>query len=149
MDHIFAAFRQKREPFSKTTHAKAETAEEIVEEESETDPDSEEAAVEESFSAFDQLLNLLLADDASSRNAMVAFDLAHYLCGRLQPDVSRVKEWLHPLFPVLLKAGVLPERRDDVAATILLMAGASPEPHSYRWARDCLLRMNVDFSGLI
>jgi hypothetical protein len=149
MDHIFAAFRQKREPFSKTTRAKAETAEEIVEEESETDPDSEEAAVEKSFSAFDQLLELLLADDASSRNAMVAFDLAHYLCGRLQPDVSRVKEWLHRLFPGLLKAGVLPERRDDVAATVLLMAGASPEPHSYRWARDCLLRMNVDFSGSV
>lgn len=90
-----------------------------------------------------------MADDASSRNAMVAFDLAHYLSGRLQPNVSRVKEWLHRLLPVLLKAGVPPERRDDVAGAVLLMAGASPEPNSYRWTRDCLLRMNAKFTGNI
>jgi hypothetical protein len=29
------------------------------------------------------------------------------------------------------------------------MAGAPPEPHSYRWARDYLLHMNVDFSGSV
>ena len=77
---------------------------------------------------------------------MVAFDLTHYICGRLQPDLNRIKDWVDRLIFTLLKIGVPPERRDDVVATILLKAGALAERNVDRWARDSLLRMHMDFS---
>ena len=49
--------------------------------------------------------------------------LTQYVCERLRPEVARVKAWLERLISALLKAGVPPERRDDVAAAILFMLG--------------------------
>jgi hypothetical protein len=108
---------------------------------------STEAAIEKSLYAFNRLFNLLLSNEGNVKNAMIAFDLTNYVSGRLRPEVIQVKEWLYTLTRVILKAGVPPERRDDVAAAILLLAGVSLQPNSYRWARDCLLRMNIDFSN--
>jgi len=149
MEHIFSAFRQKREPLARTNPgAKTETDDEEGIE-SETAPDAEETAIEKSLSVFDQLFDLLLSDEANARNLMVAFDLTHYLCGRLQPEVSRVKHWLQRLIPALVKPGVPAERRDDVAATILLLAGTGSEANGYRWAREYLLHMSVDVCAAI
>jgi hypothetical protein len=146
MEHIFSAFRQQRESLTKTNPgAKTETEEEEgIEPESEIALDAEEAAVEKSLSVFDQLFDLLLSDEASVRNLFVAFDLTHYLCGRLQPEITRVKSWLQRLIPALVKAGVPAERREDVAATILLLAGMGSGANGYRWAREYLLPMSVD-----
>jgi hypothetical protein len=72
---------------------------------------------------------------------------SRYVCERLRPEVTRVRGWLERLVNALLKAGVPAERRDDVAAAILLLLGMWQEASGYRWARDCLLRLNVDFSG--
>ncbi len=149
IEHIFSAFRQKREPLTTRTNTGARTEREEEESdgpESESGPDADGAAIEKSLAVFDRLFDLLLSGPPSARNAMVAFDLTHYICGRLQPDLSRVKHWLNRLILALLKTSVPPDRRDDVAATILLEAGASAERNGYRWARDCLVRMNVDLS---
>jgi len=118
-----------------------------IDAEADADSDSDGAAIERSLSVFDQLFDLLLSTERSSRNIMVAFDLTHYVCGRLVPEAARVKTWLERLIKGLLKLGILPDRRDDVAASILLLAGVGPEPRRYRWARDCLLRMDVDFAA--
>lgn len=150
MEHIFWAFRQKREPLTTRMNSGARTEKE-EEEGDEPGPDSSSdadaaAAIEKSLAVFERLFDLLVSDEPSARNAMVAFDLTHYICGRLQPDVGHVKNWLNRLIPALLKTGVPTDRRDDVAATILLLAGVSAEVNGYRWARHCLLRMDIDFS---
>src|SRR5206468_10249406 len=91
--------------------------------------------------------DLLTKDDASSRNAITAFDLTQYVCGRLAPEAAQAKEWLERLVTVLLKAGVPPERRDDVAAAVLTVLGISPDATSCRWARGCLLRLGIDLTA--
>jgi hypothetical protein len=150
MEHIFSAFRQKREPLTTRTNSGLKTEKE--EDEGDGDgPDSanDAEAIEKSLRVFERLFHLLLLGEPSARNAMVAFDLTHYICGRLQPDINRVKHWLGRMIPALLKTGVPTERRDDVTATILLNAGASAERNDYRSARDSLIRMNIDFSASI
>jgi hypothetical protein len=145
MNHVFRAFRETRGPLTKTSTDENEGAEE--DENIEDDSDYDDPEIERSLSVFDKLFELLLSSEGKSRNAMVAFDLTQYVCERLRPDVTRVKTWVERLIKALLKTGVPPERRDDVASAILLMLGIWLEPGGYRWARDCLLRMNVDFAG--
>jgi hypothetical protein len=48
---------------------------------------------------------------------------------------------------VVLDGGVPPERRGDVAAAVLTLLGMAPEVGACRWARGCLLRLGIDFSG--
>lgn len=149
MEHIYSAFRQKREPLMTTPNTGAKTEkeeEEGAESEPDRKPDADGVAIEKSLAVFDRLFDLMLSGEPSTRNVMIAFDLTHYVCGRLQPDLSRVKNWVHRLIAALQKTLVPAERRDDVAATILLVAGNSAEPNGYRWARDYLLRMSIDCS---
>jgi hypothetical protein len=149
MNHVFMAFREKRGPFATTNTA--DKGEEEGGEDVEAEPDSsaDDPAIERSLSVFDQLFDLLLSSEGTSRNAMVAFDLTQYVCERLRPEVRRVKAWLERLINALLRASVPAERRDDVAAAILLLSAMGQEQSGYRWARNCLLRMNIDFSGNI
>ncbi|HWO35346.1 MAG TPA: hypothetical protein VNO32_41660 [Candidatus Acidoferrum sp.] len=147
MNHVFMAFREKRGPIARTESG--EKAEDEAGENAEAGSDSsdDDPVVERSLSVFDQLFNLLLSSEITPRNAIVAFDLTQYVCERLRPEVPRVKAWLERLVNALLKTGVPAERRDDVAAAILLLLAMWRETSGYRWARDCLLRLNVDFSG--
>jgi hypothetical protein len=91
----------------------------------------------------------LLAETTLSadRQVMIAFDLTQYICERLQPEATRALAWLKRLVEALLKAGVPPERRNDVAAAVLTLFGMSTEVASARLARGYLLRLNVDISG--
>jgi hypothetical protein len=150
MEHVFSAFRQKREPLTTRTSTAARTEkeeEEGDEPEPVSKPNADGVAIERSLAVFDRLFDVMLSGEPRGRNVMVAFDLTHYICGRLQPDLSRVNNWLHRLVPALQETGVTAERRDDVAATILLLAGNWAKPNGYRWARDYLLHMNIDFSA--
>jgi hypothetical protein len=146
MNQIFSAFRQRRERTN--TEAGTEKDEEGDDGPTpDTSNDADAAAIEKSLTVFERLFDLLLSDEPSARNAIVAFDLTHYICGRLQPDLNRIKDWVDRLIFTLLKISVPPERRDDVVATILLKAGALAERNVDRWARDSLLRMDMDFSA--
>lgn len=147
MNHVFMAFRQKRGPFAGTETREKGEDEGGEDAETESDSSVDDPAIERSLSVFDQLFNLLLSSEITPRNAIVAFDLTQYVCERLRPEVTRVKGWLERLVNALLKAGVPEERRDDVAAAILVLLGMWQETSGYRWARDCLLRLNVDLSG--
>jgi hypothetical protein len=147
MNHVFMAFRQKRGPFAGTETGEKGEDEGGEDAEAGSDTSADDPAIERSLSVFDQLFNLLLSSEITPRNSKVAFDLTQYVCERLRPEVTRVKSWLERLVNAMLKVGVPAERRDDAAAAILLLLGMWQETSGYRWARDCLLRLNVDLSG--
>ena len=90
---------------------------------------------------------MLLQAEKAPRQAIIAFDLTQYICERLLPEAPKAKAWLERLIEALLNAGVPPERRVDVAAAILTLLGASSERRDPRWARERLLRLDIDMSG--
>jgi hypothetical protein len=99
------------------------------------------------LSEFEKLFDLLVRPDAVTRQLLIAFDLAEYMCERLKPERAQAQHWLDRLIPALLKAGVPPERRDEVAAAILTNLGAAPVPRLLRRTRGYLLGRGIDFSG--
>ena len=147
MDHVFKAFRERRGPLGRpSAGGKGEDDED---ESPETPPEQpvDDPAIERSLSVFDRLFDLLLSPEDAPRHALIAFDLTQYICERLQPDAARAKAWTERLIRGLLKSGVPPERRNDVAGAILVLLGARPDLSGYRWARECLLRLGMDLSG--
>ena len=164
MEQIFAAFREKRGPFGRTG-ASGKGDDDRDDEERDGDDgddddrhdddqgdgkpeaDVDDPAIERSLVAFAKLFELMLKPGAAARHVVMAFDLGHYICERLQPDAAQATRWLEKLIPALLKAGVPTERRSDVAAAVLALLSASPTPAKLRWARGCLLRLEIDPSG--
>jgi len=148
MDHIFASFRQKRGPFGRTSAAgKGEDDEDGTDGSESTEPEIDHPAVEKSLAVFEHLFDVLLKPGGSARQGIIAFDLTQYICERLQPEAVQASAWLKRLVEALLKIGVPPERRDDVAAAILSLLGTSSESTDPRWARGCILRLKYDLSG--
>ena len=105
------------------------------------------AANEQSLANFQKLFDLLLKPGGDARQALIAFDLAQYICKRLLPERLQAIKWLKQLIKALLERGVPPERRHDVAAAILILLGASVEHCSPRWARGHLLDLEFDIGG--
>jgi hypothetical protein len=146
MDHIFAAFREKRGPFGgASAEGKGEDDDDATDG-SESAP-VEDPAIAKSLFVFERLFDLLLQPEKVARHAIMAFDLSEYVCERLQPDAAQARDWLERLVNALPNADVPPERRGDVAAAVLTLAGLSNEHTGPRWARGCLLRLKVDLSG--
>jgi hypothetical protein len=159
MEQIFAAFREKRGPFGRTG-ASGKGDDDHDDDERDDDDDDrdhqgdgkpeaqvDDPAIERSLVAFEKLFELMLRPGAAARHVVMAFDLGHYICERLQPDVAQATRWLEKLVPALLKAGVPVERRSDVASAVLALLSASPTPVKLRWARGCLLRLEIDLSA--
>jgi hypothetical protein len=166
MGQIFAAFREKRGPFGRTgASGKGDDDRDDAERDRDDgdaaddgrydddqgdgkpEPDVDDPAIERSLVAFEKLFELMLKPGAAVRHVVMAFDLGHYICERLRPDVAQATRWLEKLIPAVLKAGVPAERRSDVAASVLALLSASPTPAKLRWARGCLLRLEIDPSG--
>ena len=155
MEQIFAGFREKRGPFGRTgASGKGDDDRDDDERDDDDDQadgkpeaDVDDPAIERTLVAFEKLFDLMLRPGAAARHVVMAFDLGHYICERLQPDVAQATRWLEKLVPALLKAGVSVGRRSDVAAAVLALLSASPTPVKLRWARGCLLRLEIDFSG--
>ena len=150
IDQILVAFRDPRGPFGRTGTGRAGDDED---DENDNDnapppePVENDPAIGKSLVVFERLFALLTKDKAPARNAFIAFDLTRYVCDRLQPEAAQAKAWLERLIKVSLDAGVPPDRRNDVAAAVLTLLANSLEATTLRRARDCLLRLNVDFSG--
>src|SRR5260370_13467237 len=89
----------------------------------------------------------MLKPGAAARHVVMALALGDYICERLQPDAAQATGWLEKLIPALLKAGVPADRRSDVAVAVLDLLSVSPKPAKLRWARGCLLRLEIDLSG--
>jgi hypothetical protein len=149
IDHVLLAFRDKRGPFGRTGAGRAGDDEDDENADTAPPPDLGEAdpAIAKSLAVFERLFDLLTKPGGPTRNALIAFDLTQYVCDRLRPEAVQAREWLDRLIKALLNAGVPPERRDDIAGAVLTVLGMSPEPGLYRWARGCLLRLNMDFAS--
>lgn len=147
IDQVLLAFRDRRGPFGRTGAGGAAEDEDDDTPDDRREPQEQHPAVEKSLSFFERLFDVLTKDGSPPRNALIAFDLTQYVCDRLRPDPARARVWLNRLITLLLSAGVPPERRDDVAAACLTVLGMCPELGLCRWARGCLLRLGVDFSG--
>lgn len=146
MEQILAAFREPRGALPDRS------AGGIFGDEDEPNAEGEEQrgddpAIARSFHFFGQLLDLLTGEDASARNLLTAFDLAQYVCDRLRPEQAQAREWLEQLIAGLVNSAVPAERREDVAAGVLLVLGVAPSVRRCRWARRCLLSLGMDFGS--
>jgi hypothetical protein len=154
MEHIFAAFREKRGPFGRAGSSGKGDDDRDDDDRDDDDqadgtraPDVDDPSIERSLVAFEKLFDLMLKPGAAARHVVMAFDLGHYICERLQPDAAQATRWLEKLVPALLKAGVPVDHRNDVAAAVLALLRLSPSPAKLRWARGCLLRLDIDLPG--
>jgi hypothetical protein len=127
---------------SAEAHPAAEIGEAQLGERREKDP-----AIGKVLSSFERVFKVLTRDGVGFRAAIIAFYLTGYICDRLRPDAAQARTWLERIIKVLLGVDLPPDRRDDVAAAILTVVGISPEPALYRWARGCLLRLGIEFTG--
>ena len=144
--HIFAAFRDPRGPLEDKGTGRAIDDDDEPRTDS-SEPQGEDPAIARSLNSFTKLLGLLTKDGAPARDMLTAFDLTQYVCDRLRPELAQAKEWLEKLIRVLVNSGVPRERRDDIAAAVLVALGVAPDDGRYRWARSCLLRLGVDFAN--
>lgn len=146
IDHILLAFRERRGPFGRAGTGRVGDDEDDDGSDGPTEPAEDDPAVAKSLVVFERLFELLTKPGGPSRNALIAFDLTQYVCERLQPDPAQAKHWLDRLVKALSNAIVSEQRRDDVAAAILVLT-ASSKPGLERWARGSLLRIGVALSG--
>jgi hypothetical protein len=146
MEHLFASFRERRSPFGRATAGRKG--------EDEDDNDFDEAgnsaavdpAVARSLEVFDLLFELLLSPENAPRHAITAFDLTQYVCERLQPDFGIAKARLERLVDVLLRVAGPSDRREDIAAAILVLLACDYQPNGVRKARTRLLRLGFPIS---
>lgn len=109
MEHVFAAFRERRGPFGRTTAGRKDEDED--DDDSDGAPDSApvDPAVARSLEVFGRLFELLLSPENAPRHAITAFDLTQYVCERLHPDLGIAKAWLGRLVDILIR--IAPEDR--------------------------------------
>ena len=143
---ILAAFRDPRGPLEDKGTGRAIDDDDEPRKVS-TEPQGEDPAIARSLNFFTKLFDLLIKDGAPTRNMLTAFDLTQYVCDRLRPKPAQAKEWLEKLIRVLVNSGVPLERRDDIAAAVLVALAAAPDVGRCRWARGCLLSLGMDFAN--
>ena len=146
IEHILAAFRDPRGPLEDKDTGRAIDDDDEPRNDS-TEPQGEDPAIVRSLNFFTKLFDLLTKDGAPVRNMLTAFDLTQYVCDRLRPELAQVKRWLEQLIRVLVNSSVPLERRDDIAAAVLVVLSVEPDVGRCRWARSHLLRLGVDFAN--
>jgi hypothetical protein len=147
MEHVFAAFRNRRGPF---------------EDDGDGDDDDEngnskkpqkqrkpDPAVARTLETFDKLFELLISTENIERNGIIAYDLTQYICERLKPDVDRAKTWFERLISAILHVTVPADRREEVAASILVWLASSYDLERARQARAWLLRVGFSVNGAV
>jgi hypothetical protein len=147
IEHVFAALRERRGPFGHTTAGRKG--------EDEDDDDFDEArdfaavdpAVARSLEVFDALFELLLSPENAPRHAITAFDLTQYVCERLQPNFGIAQAWLERLVDTLSRMAGPSDRKQDIAAAILVLLACDCQPGAARKARTRLLRLGFPVSG--
>lgn len=145
IDHILVALRQQRGSFAQVRAGSEEDDEEHVgEREVHGVPDPD---ISKSFAVFEKLFDTLLRPGSSSRQIFIAFDLAEYMCERLRPSVAQARAWLERLVKAVSEAGVPPERRNDIATSILMLTDAESKITSLRWAKEQILSLGFDLMG--
>ena len=114
-----------------------------------TDAPAYDPAVERSLAVFERLFALLTKP--GGRRAMRSSRLiSRSMYARASaPDAAQAKAWIEELIRQLIETEVPDDRRNDVAAAVLTIAAmqAEPTPPTCRWARHCLLKLGLDFTG--
>jgi hypothetical protein len=144
LDHVLAAFREKRGPFRQPALVESDDDEDLGDTpvDATTDP-----AVPRLMESFGRLFDLLISEGNAPQHALMAFDLTCYMCERLQPDVETARAWLERLL-VPLAAGAWPtDRIEDIAAAIVIWAGFRTDAARIRNARGRLLRLGYSVQG--
>jgi hypothetical protein len=146
MEHVFAGFRERRGPFGHTGVGRKGDDEADDDVEQMSTPIPEDPAIKRSFDIFAKLFDLLLSPQNAPRYSIIAFDLTQYICERLQPDLPIAKAWLKRLIKEIIRYGVPTDRKDDIAAAILVLLACEYEPSRARAARARLLRLGYSLS---
>ena len=150
VDAFLASLRERRGPFQGQTANPLGDDEDDEDEgggakepERETDP-----WIKRSMATFYKVFGALLTDENTQRFFWVAFDLAQYVCRRLEPEPIEVSSWLATLVRMYHEDVVDVERRDTIAAAILLLHAGDASDDGVRTARLQLLRMKVAIEGV-
>lgn len=142
LDAFLASLRERREPFQGQTGNPIGDDEDDESEgggagdqDRETDP-----WIARSMARFHKVFGALLAEGNVGRFFWAAFDMAQYVCRRLEPQVIEASNWLSTLVSLYEEDIVGAERRDTIAAAILLLHGSDSSEDNARAARLHLLR---------
>lgn len=137
VDAIVASFRERRKSF-------------LQESDTNEDPDEEEGISEQNrppppslsraFDAFNQVFEALLSGDNGQRFFTVAFDMAQYVCRRLEPVEGIVCGWLRELIHVHRRLNLQLEAPHHVAAIMLILGSLDRSLEGRRSTRLQLLR---------
>jgi hypothetical protein len=143
VDAFLASLRERRGPFQGQTGNPIGDDEDdegdgggASDRERETDP-----WIKRSMAVFHRVFDALLTEENAQRFFWVAFDLAQYVCRRLEPEPSEVRSWLSTLVSMYDEGVVDTERRDTIAAAILLLHAGDSSDDGARAPRLQLLRM--------
>ncbi len=147
MEHVFAAFRERRGPFGRTAAGRPGEDEEDNIGPQVAAPVLEDPHIEQSLKHFERLLDLMLSPENAPRNALAAFVITQYVCERLQPSSATARAWLDRLVTALVRVKPPGQRHSDIAAAILTLMSPTPDRDGDRIARDRLLRVGVDVLG--
>jgi hypothetical protein len=96
------------------------------------------------FATFEQLLDLLLSPNRDSSYPIIAFDLAQYICDRLEADPIRARDWLRRILNAILSSEIPQDRLEDITAAVVLFHATSGTEGAPRRARTRLLALGVD-----
>jgi hypothetical protein len=150
MEHVFAAFRERRDAF-------ASGHEGVLEDDDEKGDGEEEdgeivmvvdPAAAHALKIFETLFELMLSEENESKHAVTAYELMRYVCDRLKPDPSKVRKWLARVADAFTRVECPPESRENIAAVFLSLLGTGPQDNaSLRKARSRLLRIGIQMSG--
>lgn len=159
MSYVFGAFRTRRGPLVATGARAAQRDDEDDRDDSgmtgggddaasgAADDSHDQRSKAKSLESFRALFAILTSPKAPVKHLLIAFDLTQYLCERLQLDEQVAKEWLKRLIDLLGDAGVPEERREDIAASTVVLVASAPSREMLRWARQRLLKLGVDLES--
>jgi hypothetical protein len=145
LDAFLASLRERRGPFQGQTGNPIGDDEDdegegggAGDQEREKDP-----WIDRSMARFHKVFDALLAEGNVGRFFWAAFDMAQYVCRRLEPQAIEASRWLSTLVSLYDEDVVDAERRDTVAAAILLLHGSDLSDDNARAARLHLLRKKI------
>jgi hypothetical protein len=148
LDTLMGALRQKRGPFRGDDESEDEP--EAGEAKKAPKPTQDELS-ERAKGAIGQVVELLLQNGNATPPAVAlrALDLAAFACNRLPGKVTSAEagHWLKRSLGPLMAGGVPDERKEDVAAAAIALAGPFPGDDAGRHARTRLLRIGWPLDG--
>jgi hypothetical protein len=147
IQQVFSAFREPRGPLGRT-----ETRSDDEEDDEDAlippgEPPRDNPEIQKALATFDELLTVLCSAEAPRENVGVALALSEYTCDRLRPPESDVTRWLAQILRSAARVGVPAGHEKAAIAAIMAWLGGAPTPQAYRWARERLLELKVDFAA--